>query len=613
MASAAPASPRPDAGHGLSREAQVRAEQIRSVYRNSPTTTIGSLIAAAVLVATFWNHVSKPVLFVWIAIICVHQAIRVYHYLSFRKATATEQADPRWGRLYTIAAATAGCIWGSAGVFMFVPDSIGHQAVLAFVLYGIATVSMTAISAYAPAFYCLIPLTLTPFIARLMLQGGSDYLFLSLPGIIVLIVALSFGRNVNRLLTESINKRFENLDLIERLKEQMQAADSARHQAEVANRAKSKFLAAASHDLRQPLHALGLLAAALDQKVRYPEVRGVVESINASVAALEALFNELLDISKLDAGAVQPKLASFPIQPLLARLRAEFQPEAEEKNLRLEVAPTRLVAHSDPILFERILRNLISNALRYTNAGGVLVGARRRGDKVRLEVWDTGAGIAAAERERIFEEFYQLGNPERHSKRGLGLGLAIVRRLAALLDAPVGLRSAPGRGSMFSIEVPRGAETALKAAAESEVKKPEDDLSGKLIVVIDDEEAILDGTRVLLTTWNCEVVTATSVEEALEKIGDVGRYPDLIIADYRLRENETGADSIRRMRSDFGTEIPAILVTGSTTLERAAEAERDRFRLLNKPVMPEKLRAMMGAALRNAGGRASRERESPQA
>jgi signal transduction histidine kinase len=225
-------------------------------------------------------------------------------------------------------------------------------------------------------------------------------------------------------------------------------------------------------------------------------VKNVVASINASVTALDGLFNALLDISKIDAGVIKPELAHFPVGDVLDRVRTDFEPEAREKNLRLRVVPSKAYAYSDPVLVERILRNLVSNAVRYTHRGGVVVGCRRRTGAVRIEVWDSGVGIPAGEQSKIFDEFYQIGNPERSRARGMGLGLAIIKRLSQLLGCEIALASRPGRGSVFRFEVPVGIAPAQPAAAAD--PPPAGDLAGKVIVVIDDESPIVEGTRLLL-------------------------------------------------------------------------------------------------------------------
>ena len=579
------------------RRAQIRADQVRTVYLHSPTTTIGSLAAGVALVAAMWNHVSHAVLIGWLLALCAHQVPRVYHYFSYLRAGAEGQQSTRWGRLYILAATTAGLIWGSAGVLMFVPDSLAHQAMLVLILFGIATVSMVSLSAFGPAFYILIFLTLVPIIVRMLLDPGPARIYLAIPGIIVFFVVLSFGRTVNRIIAESKKRRFDNLDLIGELREQKAIADQARHAAETANRSKTQFFAAASHDLRQPLHAMGLFAAALHEKIKDPEVLDTVKSINASVAALEGLFNELLDISKIDSGVIKPNLAHFTLEEMFGRLRDEFAAEARAKGLRLTVGGGGQTVLSDPVLLERVVRNLLSNAVRYTSEGEVALSARPVDGSLRIEVRDTGPGIGPEDQRRVFEEFVQLGNPGRTSKKGLGLGLSIVQRLCMLLGYPIRLESEPGKGSAFSLDVPVG-EPAERGPAEAVAPARRADLAGTLIVVIDDEAAIVEGMKVLLGGWGVEVIGSLSGEDVLDAVHSSGRMPELIIADYRLGGGAVGTDVIDRLRRELDPEIPAILVTGSTGAERVSEADAKRYELLLKPVNPQALRELIVRKLR---------------
>jgi signal transduction histidine kinase len=584
-------------GAAARQHARVRIDQVHSVYLHSPTTTIGSLVAGAALAAAMWNHISHAVLIAWSLALCAHQLLRVHHYRSYLRAGAQGQQSERWGKLYIMAAATAGLIWGSAGVLMYVPDSLAHQAMLVLILFGIATVSTGSLSAFGPAFYALIVLTLLPIIGRLLLDPGPARVYLAIPGIIVFFVVLSFGRTVNRIIAESKKRRFENLDLIDELRAQKAIAEQARQEAEAANRSKTQFFAAASHDLRQPLHAMGLFAAALHEKVKDPEVLNTVKSINASVAALEGLFNELLDIAKIDSGVIKPNLTQFMLEDVFGRLRDEFSAEATAKDLRLSVDGGSHVVKSDSLLLERIIRNLLSNAIRYTSAGEVALSARPADGKLRIEVRDTGVGIRPEDQQRIFEEFFQLGNPGRTSKKGLGLGLSIVKRLCGLLGYEVRLTSEIAKGSAFSFDVPPGTVPEQRPGAPA-AARDRADLSGKLIVVIDDEAAIVEGMTVLLSGWGVEVVGSLTGDDVVEAVHAKERMPDLIIADYRLGGGVVGTGVIERLRRELDPEIPAILVTGSTAPERVSEADASRYDLLLKPVQPETLRRLIEARLR---------------
>ena len=371
-----------------------------------------------------------------------------------------------------------------------------------------------------------------------------------------------------------------------------QKVDDRTRQLELANRAKSRFLAAASHDLRQPMHALGLFVGQLSDMIQYPEARKIVDQVHASVEAMEQLLNALLDISKLDAGVLTPQIEDFPLATLLQRMENNFAAEARAKGLRLRVRPCHLAVRSDPLLLERIIMNLVSNAVRYTERGGVMVGCRRRGKRVRIDVWDSGIGIAEDKQGEIFQEFIQLGNPERDRSRGLGLGLAIVERLARLLNHRIDLVSTPGRGSRFSIELPLG-ETQQTSPERRASAPLSNSMRGLFVVVVDDETLVRAGMQGVLHGWGCHVVNAGSGDEVLALLAEHERTPDVLISDYRLRENETGIEVINRLRTHYASAIPAALISGDTAPERLREAKDSGYVLLHKPVSPAKLRAML--------------------
>jgi signal transduction histidine kinase/CheY-like chemotaxis protein len=442
-----------------------------------------------------------------------------------------------------------------------------------------------------------------PPIVRVAAEADQVHAFIAAVMLVVVAFILRFGHNLNGLMTQSLAIRYENIDLITELQAQTSAADRARATAEAANRGKTQFLAAASHDLRQPLHAMGLFAAALSARAHDAHVRNLVGSINASVEALERLFSALMDISKLDAGAVAPKRTPFPLAPVLERLHREFGPLAAAKDLRLAVVPTRAWIDSDPILLERILANLVSNAVRYTMRGGVVVGARPRAGRLVLEVWDSGIGIAAAERERIFEEFYQIGNPGHRGSSGMGLGLAIIRRLSTLLEHPLRIDSEPGKGSRFSVEVPRAMPVAsASASARGGSPSRPTTLASARVAVIDDESIVVEGMQALFAAWGAHVVGAASAEAMLAALGEADAYPDLLIADYRLACDELGTDAVARLRREFGFTIPALLISGDSSAPALNALRASGVDFLLKPVLPEELKAEVERLLLSGAG-----------
>jgi signal transduction histidine kinase/CheY-like chemotaxis protein len=366
-----------------------------------------------------------------------------------------------------------------------------------------------------------------------------------------------------------------------------------------ANRAKSRFLAAASHDLRQPLHALNLLVAQLRVETTAAERERLTLRVDSAVGSINGLFDGLLDISKLDAGVVAAKVSALPLQQVLDKVEATFAEDARARGLDLHVRPHAAWVHSDPVLLERILGNLVANALRYTRRGGVLVGCRRRsGAQVRVEVWDTGIGIAPEKHRDIFAEFYQVAPAGTLRGEGLGLGLSIVSRLAQLLGHPVGVASRPGRGSCFSVALPEAApqpQAALPPAAEA---WPDDPLRGARVLVVDNDEDILESTAGLLRAWGCDAVTAASAEQALARLG--AHAPALVMADVHLGAGADGVAAVLQLRQHFERAIPAIVISGDVS-----QATRDRVAglglpLLDKPVAPLRMRTLATRLLRAA-------------
>jgi len=572
---------------------RARAEQIATLYTQWSRTTMSMVLGGVILMAVMWRAASHAALGIWFAAILANQAWRLVLARRYRLAAPAPVERERWGYAWALGSTFAGSLWGVAGVLWFIPGDPGHQALLIVCLFGVILGGLNLTTVFKPAFYGFVLPALLPPIVRVALEGDEVHVFIASVLLVVLAFTLRFGHGLNDLLTESLAMRYENIDLIDELQAQSSAAEKARSEAEAANRSKTQFLAAASHDLRQPLHAMGLFAATLTEKVHDADVRNLVGSINASVEALEKLFSALLDISKLDSGAVVPNRVAFPLAPLLARIEHEYTPLAAVRGLRFDVVSTRLWTDSDPVLLERILANLAANAIRYTLRGGVVIGTRRRGDRIRLEVWDSGVGIAEADRERIFEEFYQVGNFERHSSKGMGLGLAITRRLTRLLDHSISVASRPCRGSCFAIELPRAAPELAASPAATSATQPAriSVLRGAQIAVIDDELAVVEGMCALYSAWGADVVAATNRDALLAALGEVERCPDLIVADYRLAQGELGTEVIARLREEMGLPIPALLISGHSGVAVLSTMHALRCEVLVKPVLPAELRA----------------------
>ncbi len=368
----------------------------------------------------------------------------------------------------------------------------------------------------------------------------------------------------------------------------------AKTEAEEANISKTKFLAAASHDLLQPLNAARLFTSALVDRNPSGKEGELSAGIDGALRGVESMLNALLDISKLDAGAVPIETTDFPLSSILNRIIAEHVPIASEAGLDFKCVPCKAIVRTDRKLLGRIVRNLISNAIRYTPKGKILVGCRKKNEAVRLEIWDTGVGISEDLRDEIFEEFRQLGGETREGDKGVGLGLAIVKRIAQTQNHPVRVRSIPGKGSVFYVDLPLGKEEAKDAETSRSLSGVENRIPGTKVLVIDNEQAILDGMESLLKGWGCTVETGLNIEDAQQTIASETSPPDLIIIDYHLDDGKNGIDGIAALHKTLAPDIPGIVITADRTEEIKAAVEAEGLYLMNKPVRPARLRALIG-------------------
>lgn len=397
--------------------------------------------------------------------------------------------------------------------------------------------------------------------------------------------------------------------LQQRIQEATSALREKKDEAERSNQDKSRFLAVASHDLRQPLHALGLYVSELRRQLSTTPQQHLVEQVEQSVDSLTTLLNALLDISKLDAGAIVPQMQSCDVSAMLNRVASDYQMLASIKNIRLVVHPLAGYVVSDPILLERILTNLVSNAIRYSLSNGcVMIACRKRGNQIRIEIRDNGIGISQEDQAHIFREFFQVSKPQLDNNKGQGLGLAIVDRLVRLLGIGIELRSAPNRGALFALQVPFMTEFGLAERTDKHPRflpggKTSDDsltLSGKKILVVDDDELVLTSTSTILTAWGGQVSIADSLQSVLKMLSGEATW-ELIVSDYQLSTEETGIDVIAAVREQHHKNIPAILISGDTGPELLQLANAAGHHLIHKPVKPAKLRSLVMYLLDDSG------------
>lgn len=554
------------------------AAQMAALRRNFPFALAGALLTAGLIVIVLHGVVPLADRLMWLAanvLVTLVRAVLVARYEGVREDIA---ALRRWARAMRWCTALAGALWGAPYAYWLFHAPFDIQMFLIIGLLTLGTGAIYAYCIYLPLLYAFeVPYFVPSFIALALLPGMITHA-LGLAGALYLVVTFAFAHRMYRTQLDSLRMRFENTDLLQRLAVEKEAAERSNH-------AKSQFLASASHDLRQPVHALSLYIGVLREQRLNARSRHLVDQIGQATTALAGLFDGLLNISRLDAGVIKPRRHHFPIAPLLEQILREYAPEAAARSLVLRLHRAgEAVVYSDPVLLNRILRNLVDNAIRHTCSGGVLIGCRRRGWNLRIEVWDTGEGIAPEERESIFLEFHQLSNPERDRNKGLGLGLAIVRRTADLLGHPLDLRSRPARGSVFAITLPAGEANASAAPTQTAVARTHKS-DGQLIFVIEDNSDNLHGLRLLLETWGYRVLAGSSGDEILQAAANCAEKPALIICDFRLRKHETGIDVIDRLHEEYADDtIPAMLLSGDTDPRRLSEASARAWPLLHKPV-----------------------------
>ena len=579
------------------REQVIGAEQIRAQYGNMPGAFIGSAVTASFMAAVLYDKLPAHAVLSWLIAAYANCAIRAALWKGFRHAKPSIEDVPRWGRYAVIAAALAGVVWGSTGIALNIPGSLSFQVVVLLVTTGLAFTSTYLAAPWLPAYRAFVYPTFILSAVPFLLGGDVWRIAIGLGTLGFLPLVLRYAERLCRSLRASIGVRLQNAELVEELRAQKKAAEEA-------NVAKSRFLAVASHDLRQPLHALQLFVQALEDTTLPTHAQQLVANVRRSVDSMEELFDALLDISRLDAGNVRARLETLPLAELFDRLLFEYAPVARQKGLGLTVVKTSVHVRSDPTLLARIVRNLVANAVRYTERGCVMIGCRRQGEHIRIEVWDTGPGIPPDKHAEVFQEFAQLGNPERDRRKGLGLGLAIVDRLARLMGHEVRLRSTVGRGSMFSVTVQRGhldERVLLDPVAEIAAHF---DLSGRLALVVQSDPVSRESVRRLLAAWNCEVLTAASGAEMLGNLGALKRSPDLIVADCPAPA-ESGSAVVELLRNEFNAEVPALLVSTAAGASVATEG-LGGLPVLYRPFHPGRLRTLINNLLHAPVTRARR-------
>jgi signal transduction histidine kinase/CheY-like chemotaxis protein len=555
---------------------------------------VTNLLTAPILVALMWDIISHKVLLTWLAVILIACALTSISYLYLKPFFKDLSSVPQKYFYYQLPL-VFGIIWGAAGYYFFSFDSMVHLSSLFIFLFAIASSALIILSSLWLAYILFIVPTILPFIILFFIRGDSEHSLLAMLIIIFVGVMIFLSRLTYGFITRLIEMRYENAALLI-------AVEKQKNEAIEANKDKSRFLSAASHDLRQPVHSLSLLTSAITPEISSTKGKNILTQIETANDVMLDLLNSLLGISKLDADIVEAKMEVVNVQQLINKVVGEFALLAKENGLDLRSHTKQYFIKSDPILLENILRNLLQNAIRYTKEGAILVSCRKRKGDVLIQVWDTGKGIAPKHQELIFVEFQQLQNPERDQNKGLGLGLAICRRLAVLIGAKLSLKSLMGKGSVFALKIPMMSDDAVLKHQALKVKATPVakimNLEQAVVLVIDDNETVLNAMSTLLEGWGCEILTASSIAETIEIATSYKGQINAIVADYRLRENTTGVEAMTAFSEQVDYQFAKVIITGDTAPDRMQEIVAHGIPVLHKPIKSAHLKTALGSMLR---------------
>ncbi|MFV2057163.1 MAG: ATP-binding protein [Thiohalomonadales bacterium] len=568
---------------------KIEFQKVKIVYGQLPTLLVVNVMAAVALVYGLWDYVPLTHLLTWLMIIvtmvfsCYVLWFRYLKFTRYKKSSNhTHNNTSTWRLYFSVGSAAAGIFWGTAGVLFVIPTYIPIQFFVLFILMGMGAGALMSLTITLSAFYLFLVPLLLPVSITLLFQNEAIYVALGICTLLYLSGLCYLAKFFHSALIDSIDLRIQNLDLSKKLYAQKEATKKA-------NISKSTFLAAASHDLRQPLHALSLLHSILDDTIKDDCGKKVIQKINLSTNALESLFNSLLDISRLEAGVLQTNFSHFPLRKIFDKLESEFSTEINNRSQVLVFSPCDTVLNSDAVLLELILRNFVANAIRYTPSGKILLHCEVSQDSLHIHVSDTGIGIEINQQQEVFQEFHQLNNPEKDRNKGLGIGLTIVQKTAKLLEHPISLVSAPGQGSTFSITVPRGSSSQ---ALVDEARALNNDTSGidGVIVLVDKDVQVRKSIHQLFESWGFECYSAAFAEDIVDQIKVRNLRIQGIIADYCLPESKTGIDAIQLLHDEFGNDIPAVLIIGVKDPDVLQHVISSNLPLLYKPIAPSKLR-----------------------
>lgn len=579
-----------------SKQDYIRYEQFKLIYRNAPLAILSNIFIASVVFAYHWGINEQSLLINWYGAIIGFSILRALLLLRHYQHKLSYSQITRGGWYLFVSTGISGCLWGYGGYIVYSGADVYLNSLMLLALCGMVSGAVSPLSAYSYIYYTYAIPALTPVLLILIMSSETSSRYLGLTVFGFLLMHLAFSNNARRSIYEFIALRFDHNQLAEELDVKAKEEVKLREEAEEANAVKSRFFAASSHDLRQPLHALGLFVDALQSTQDKKESHDIIKRISGSVENLGVLLTSILDISKLDAGSVDVNIQAINLKSIMDKIEPEFALQAEAKGIQFESNIQDVSIKTDPVLLNRILRNLMENAVKYTSTGFVKIATELASDEqLLIHIIDSGEGFPVSEYEHIFEEYYQLHNPLRTRTKGLGLGLAIVQRLCTLLGHKLSFDSIQNKGSRFSLSLP----ICSKVEVARNVDEVESwTLEGEVVVVIDDDVAIQDGMQITLSSWGCDVIAAGSIDDALAMLVNSGKSPDVIISDYGLLNNETGINAIEKIKQQYGEGIPAILITGDTTKMVLNLAKQRGYILLHKPVRPVQLRLVLNQLMR---------------
>jgi len=562
---------------------KIRHVLIRIYTKQLLPLKLGNVLVALLLMYVLWTHADRWLLVGWFALQLFFMAIELYVAYAFKRHTL-KFSHTTWVVILSVPGVLVGMGWGAiAPLFMDVSDPL-NVTIITILLLGILSGSLYSLSLLPPLFHLFAAMILLQYVFTL--YPAPDLMAIVASALTLALFSAWLSYQMFRITYDLLLSRYKIKAYARELKQ-------AKHAAEQASTAKTRFLASACHDIRQPLQAMALYADILTAGIKKPGNIKSLDRLKQSHASMSRIMESLLDISKLDADIIEPDIGVVALQPMINRLVNSFHPMAVKKGICLRSRVAELHVGSDPVLLERIVVNLISNALRYTHAGGMLVACRRRDHVIMLEVWDTGKGIPVAQMENVFLEFYQLDNPERDQHKGLGLGLAIVQRLTQLLpNHSIEICSREGQGSRFRLTLPVAESEMVIERVEHNLEQM-DQVDGMQVLVIEDNLAVRQAMVDMMQTWECRVNSVGSIAQAVAQLED-GWLPDAVVADYRLPDGETGVQAIQAIREQLQQHIPALIVSGESlpeTLHDIQSAE-DIF-LLHKPVLPARLKMFL--------------------